>query len=83
MIELTEVQTVAMADDTAPTRAVDPRTQATYVLVPLAEFERLVGGEYDDSGWTREELHAQAWQAGHSIGWDAMDEYDAEPEAGK
>jgi|GEM_PF-1477478 len=84
MIELTEDQAIAMAaDDTAPWRAVDPLTRATYVLLPLAEFERLAGMEYDDTGWTREELHTQAWEAGRSIGWEAMDEYEAGPEIRK
>ena len=32
--------------------------------------------DYDDSPWTEEELHALAWEAGLSIGWEAMDEYD-------
>jgi hypothetical protein len=36
--------------------------------------------EYDDSPWTREELHALAWEAGKSLGWDDMDEYDDVPE---
>ncbi len=32
--------------------------------------------DYEDAGWTRRELHAQAWEAGRSIGWEDMDEYD-------
>jgi hypothetical protein len=32
--------------------------------------------KYDDSPWTEEELLAAAWEAGKSIGWEDMDEYD-------
>lgn len=35
--------------------------------------------DYDDSGWTRDELHAPMWEAGKSIGWEDMDEYDDPP----
>lgn len=31
---------------------------------------------YDDSPWTPEEADALALEAGTSLGWDAMDEYD-------
>ncbi len=34
---------------------------------------------FDDSGWTPDELLAQAWIAGTSIGWEDMDEYDEFP----
>jgi hypothetical protein len=36
--------------------------------------------EYDDTPWTKEELHALAWQAGKRVGWEDMDEYDDPPE---
>lgn len=79
MIELTEHQIEAMAGPGGePARAVNPHTHETYVLLPLDEYRRLAG-QYDDGGWTREELHAQAWDAGRSIGWDGMDEYDDLP----
>ena len=29
-----------------------------------------------DSPWTREELHALAWEAGKPLGWEDLDEYD-------
>ncbi len=83
MIELTEQQAQAMAaPGTGPTRAVDPRTQETFVLLRTAEYERLVEEDepYDDSGWTREELLAAAWEAGKAIGWEEMDEYDNLPD---
>ena len=62
MIELTErqVQMLAHAEAT-PARVVNPRTQETFVLLPVDEYERLKEEEYDDSLWTREELEALAW----------------------
>ena len=79
MIELTEEQAGALRDPAAaPARAVDPRTRRQYVLVPLDEYERLAAG-YDDGGWTRDELAAAAWDAGRSIGWEDMGEYDDPP----
>jgi hypothetical protein len=36
--------------------------------------------EYDDSPLTSEELGALAWEAGMSLGWEEMDEYDDLPE---
>lgn len=78
MIELTEHQIHALGGPgSGPSRAVNPRTQETYVLLTLDEYRRLAGDEYDDDGWTRDELHTQAWDAGRSLGWDDMDEYDA------
>ena len=79
MIELTEYQIQAMDVAHSPPRVVNPRTRATYVLLPLEEYQRLSGEPYDDTPWTREELHAQAWEAGRSIGWEEMDEYDDLP----
>jgi hypothetical protein len=35
---------------------------------------------YDDCPWTREELHALAWEAGKHLGLEAMHEYDDVPE---
>jgi hypothetical protein len=35
----------------------------TFVLLRVAEYERLREQEYDDSPWTREELEALAWEA--------------------
>lgn len=81
MIELTEQQMQALetAEATSP-RLVNPRTKETFVLIRLDEYERLKEGEYDDSPWTREELHALAWEAGKQAGWEDMDEYDDLPE---
>ena len=81
MIELTELQMQALEKHEAtPPRVVNPRTQETYVLVRVEEYERLKEEEYDDSPWTSEERHALAWEAGKHAGWEDMDEYDDLPE---
>lgn len=80
MIELTEQQIHAMEQpDATPPRVVNPRTKETFVLLRVDEYERLKE-EYDDSPWTREELHALAWEAGKQAGWEEMDEYGDIPE---
>src|SRR5260370_106880 len=61
-------------------RRTSPRTRETFVLLRVDEYERLKEDEYDDSPWTREELHALAWEAGKPLGWEDMDEYDDAPE---
>jgi hypothetical protein len=77
MIVLTEEQMGAMeAADAGPSRVVNPRTNETFVLLRLDEYERLKE-EYDDSPWTREELQALAWDRVKQEGWD---EYDDLPE---
>ncbi len=77
MIELTEQQLQAIENsESASLRLVNPRTRETFVLLRLDEYERLKEDEYDDSPWTRDELHAQAWEAGKHAGWEDMDEYD-------
>ena len=78
MIELTEQQMLALehSEDTSP-RLVNPRTKETFVLLRETEYERLKEEDsYDDSPWTREELHMLAWEAGKQAGWEDMDEYD-------
>jgi PHD/YefM family antitoxin component YafN of YafNO toxin-antitoxin module len=81
MIELTDQQVQALeALDTNPPRVVNPRTNETFVLLRVEEYERLQDEEYDDSPWTREELQTLAWEAGKSQGWEDMAEYDDLPE---
>ena len=81
MIERTEQQMQALANSGAtPPRVVNPRTQETFVLLRVDEYERLKEDEYDDGPWTREELQALAWEAGKHAGWEDMDEYDDAPE---
>ena len=80
-IELTERQIEAVEQRTAtPPRVVNPRTNETFVLLPIGEYERLKEGEYDDSSWTKDELQTLAWEAGKGAGWEDMDEYDDLPE---
>jgi hypothetical protein len=77
MIELTKDQIQALEDsDATLPHLVNPLTRETFVLLRLDEYERLKGDEYDDSPWTREELHTLAWDAGRSAGWEDIDEYD-------
>ena len=64
MIELTEQQIQALENsESSSPRLVNPRTNETFVLVRLDEYERLKEVDYDDSPWTREELEALAWEA--------------------
>lgn len=81
MIELTEQQSRALDHtETTPPRVVNPRTNETFILLRVEEYERLKAAEYDDSPWSREELQTLAWEAGKAIGWEDMDEYDDLPE---
>ena len=81
MIELTEQQIQALENPEAtPPQVVNPRTKETFVLLRADEYKRLKENEYDDSPWTREELHALAWEAGKEAGWEDMEEYDDAPE---
>ena len=57
MIELTEQQVEALEHAGAtPPRVVNPRTKETFVLLRVADYERLTEEEYDDSPWTDEEM---------------------------
>ena len=80
MIELTEQQALALENAEAiPPRVVNPRTRVTFVLLPLAEYERLKEAEYDDSPWTREELEALAWERVKHEDWDEYDDLPEKP----
>lgn len=48
----------------------------------IEEFEQANMENYDDSPWTREELHALGWEAGKAAAWEEMAEYEnaAEPD---
>ena len=81
MIELTDQQTQALnSANGTPARVVNPRTNETFVLLRIEDYEKLADEEYDDSPWTEEELMTLAWEAGKNIGWEEMDEYDDYPE---
>jgi hypothetical protein len=78
MIELTEQQLHELEmPEATPPRVVNPRTNETFILLPVGEYERLKEQEYDDSPWTRDELQALAWEASERTGWH---EYDDTPE---
>ena len=79
MIELTEQQIQALENPEAtPLRIVNPRTQETFVLLRIDEYERLKD-EYDDSPWTREELQALAWENVRHEDWDEYDDLPEKP----
>lgn len=64
MIELTQEQVQALGKPEAtPPRVVNPQTQEKFALVPLAEYERLIEEEYDDTPWTDEERDRLRWEA--------------------
>ncbi|MEX2317498.1 MAG: hypothetical protein WD669_10135 [Pirellulales bacterium] len=74
MIKLTEQQAKQLENPAAnPPRVVNPRTEETFVLLRMDEYERLRREAYDDSSWTREELEALAWQAAEGSDWDEYD----------
>jgi hypothetical protein len=81
MIELTDEQIRLLnTPDSAPPRVRNPQTNETFVLLRLEEYERLLGEDYDDSPWTREELEALAWEVGERSDWEEMGEYDPRTE---
>ena len=81
MIELTEQQMQATETaNSTPVHIVNPRTKETFVLVPLAVYERLMEDEVDYSPWTREELDAHNWEMAERLGWEEWSEYDDIPE---
>ena len=65
MIELTQEQLQALGKpEASPPRVLNPHTHEMFVLVPLAEYERLINGEeYDESPWTDEERELLRWKA--------------------
>ncbi|MBY0512617.1 MAG: hypothetical protein K2P78_01745 [Gemmataceae bacterium] len=74
MIELTEQQADALEHPAdSPPRVVNPRTNETFVLLPVREYERLKE-EYDDSPWTRAEREAAAWDVAERTEWDEYDD---------
>jgi hypothetical protein len=57
MIQLTTEQLQALdRPQEPPPRVIDPRTQQTFVLLPLEDYQRLVDDDvHDGSPWTDEE----------------------------
>jgi hypothetical protein len=81
VIELTAQQVNALEKtEVIPMRLTNPRTKETYILLPIDEYERLKEDGYDDTPWTKDELQALAWEAGKTVGWESMDDYDDAPE---
>ncbi len=81
MIELTGQQLQALENTREnPLRLINPRTNEMFVLLPEDRYERLKDDAYDDTPWTKEELQALAWEAGKSLGWEEMHDYDDGPE---
>jgi hypothetical protein len=79
VIELTEQQVQALENsDSSPPRLLNPRTNETFVLLSLKEYDRLKE-EYDDSPWTREELEALARERVKHEDWDEYDELPEKP----
>ena len=70
MIELTPEQVEALQQpEPTPPRVVNPQTRELFVLVPLADYERLLDGqEYDASPWTDEEMDRLRWEACQMLG---------------
>lgn len=80
MIELTEQQAQSLEHpEVVPPRVVNPRTNETFVLVPLDEYKRLKEDAYDDSPWTREELQALAWERVKHEDWNEYDDLPEKP----
>ena len=65
MIELTQEQAEALQEPgKVPPHVVNPRTKELFVLVPLADYERLISDqEYDASPWTDEKMDLLRWEA--------------------
>ena len=76
MLELSEPLQTAVEQQSDPVELIDPRTQVRYVLVRAEVFSYLQELAYDDSPWTDAEQALLAAEAGQSLGWDKMSEYD-------
>ena len=75
MIELTQQQILALGKPNGtPPRLLNPQTQETFVLVPLAEYGRLVEEAYDDRPWTDEDRDALRSEA-----CDMLDSFGKNP----
>ena len=78
MLELTEQQWQSLdVHDANPTRLENPLTQERFVLVPEAEYVKLMddGYDYDDTGFTEEDRNYLALERIRRAP-ENMDEYD-------
>ena len=74
-IELTEAQMQALSQPHPnPPQLVNPHTHEAFVLLRVDQYKKLTEELYDDSPWTREELHAVAQQTAERTGWDCDDD---------
>ncbi len=74
MIELTEEQLLALEKlGGDPPQFLNPRTNETFVMLSLSDYERLMGEDYEDSPWTREELQAVAWEVVRDEDWEEFE----------
>jgi hypothetical protein len=79
MIELTEIQHLALEQSgTGAIRAVDPATNAEYVLVPADVYERIKALIFDNETWATGG-YPLAMESFARDGWDdpRMDVYDS------
>jgi hypothetical protein len=60
--------------EATPVRADNPRTNDTYILLPVSQYEQLKEQVYDDSPWTREELQTMAWDVSDRTNWEGYDD---------
>jgi hypothetical protein len=65
MIELTKEQHESL--ESGETRVRDAESNATYVLVPLEEYERMKEALYEVGPWTDEEMDILAEEAGELL----------------
>jgi hypothetical protein len=76
MIELSDQQARALQPPReTPLKVVDPRTQETFVLLRLEDYESLLQAQYDDGPWTDEERELLRTEAVDSLGWEGMEAY--------
>lgn len=80
MIELAEEQMLALENaEATPPPVVNRRTNETFVLLRIDEYERRQDQADDDSPWMREELQSLAWEAAERTSWDEYNDPVEEP----
>jgi hypothetical protein len=76
--QMSEDQQKALdAQPDTPLRIVDPRTNTTYVLLPLDQYEK-IKSLFEDDAMSDAEKRLQLAESGRRAGWDdpEMDVYD-------
>lgn len=78
MISLTEEQRQAIQEQKGtPLLLMDPATQETFILLRAQEYARLKAADYDATPWTDEEMDLLAAEDADALGWEGMDQYQA------